>query len=370
MIRSILALSLIVQLAMAELEQEPNNSFATAQEIFSNDEMIGERQKGEYDYDYYTFIANQRSFKLSFSTQEEQINYTVYIYNQYQKEIGRYRISAGGGSIDRIIGVNPGRVYIKIYAYNRTSSRGTYQLNIDTFEGAENLDLYEIEPNNTLATSQPILLNKIYHGYREYGNYDYDFYKLINKNNSLSIKFNTTEEYMTFYIRVYDKYQKEIKRFTIPKGELELNRSFTAPLGSIYVRVYGYNRTNSSGSYQLSLNSTSSANCEVLPLVYGLPYNGAWSSNCLSKYRSGAYGKSFTFTLNSAQNIEISLNSNEDTYLNLIDKSGNKIAYNDDSDGTTNSKIKMFLQAGEYRVEATTYYPSTLGNFTIKYSAK
>ncbi len=161
MIRYILTLSLLIQVAIAGLEKEPNNSFENAQEIFSNDEMIGERVRAEYLYDYYTFVANKQSFKLSFSTQEEQVNYTIYIYNQQQKEIGRYSILKGGGSLERIIGTHEGRIYIKIYAYNRTDSKGVYQLGVDTFEESENLDLYEIEPNNTLATSQSILLNKI-----------------------------------------------------------------------------------------------------------------------------------------------------------------------------------------------------------------
>ncbi len=370
MIRYIVALSLFVQVAIAGLEKEPNNSFSTAQEIFSNDEMIGYRFKANYDYDYYTFVATKQSFRLLFSTQEEHVSYTIYLYNQQEKEIGRYRIPKGGGSLDRIIGVNSGRIYIKIYAYNRTNSNGAYQLEVDTFENEDNLDLYEIEPNNTLASSQPILLNKVYHGYREYGNYYYDFYKLNNVKRSLSLHFATAEEYMNFYIRIYDKYQKEIKRFTIPKGETEFDISFVAPLGNLYVRLYGYNNTYSSGAYQLSLNSLSEANCELISLVSGAVYNGSWNNSCLSSNRSGAYAKNFTFKINYPQTVEIALNSDKDTYLNLMDKNGNRVAFNDDSDGTTNSKINMFLEAGEYKIEATTYYPSTLGNFIIKYSSK
>ncbi len=371
MIRYIIALSLFIQIAVAGIEKEPNDSFVDAQEIFSNDEMIGERLKGEYFHDYYTFIATKQSFKLLFSTQEEQISYTIYLYNKEHKEIGRYRIAKGGGSLERIVGVHEGRIYIKIYGANSTNSRGTYQLEIDAFENSEDLDLYEIEPNNTLATSRSILLNKIYNGYRERGESTYDFYKLNNVNNSLSLHFSTKEEYIKFYIRVYDQYRNEVKKFTIPIGELEFNTSFVAPLGSLYIRIYGYNSTDSSGLYQVSLNSLSEANCEVVSLISNVVHNGSWNDSCLSSYRSGAYAKSFSFKLNSAKHIDISLDSNKDTYLNLIDKSGNNIAFNDDrGDGSTNSRINMFLKAGEYKIEATTYYPSTLGDFSIKYSAK
>ena len=370
MIRYILTLSLLIQVAIAGLEREPNNSFENAQEIFSNDEMIGERVRAEYLYDYYTFVANKQSFKLSFSTQEEQVSYTIYIYNQQQKEIGRYSISKGGGSLEKILGVLKGRIYIKIYAYNRTNSKGIYQLGVDTFEERENLDLYEIEPNNTLATSHSILLNKVYNGYREQGNYDYDFYKLDNKNSSLSILFSTPEEYINFSIKIYDRYQREIKRFSVPAGELEFSRAFSVPLGSLYMRVYGYNRTASSGSYQVSLNNLSTTDCSVASLLSNSIYNGSWSSSCLSNDRSGAYAKNFNFTISSARNIEINLKSRQDTYMKLFDKNGVEVAFNDDSDGSTNSKINMFLQSGEYKIEATTYYPNTLGDFTIKYSAK
>jgi hypothetical protein len=96
-----------------------------------------------------------------------------------------------------------------------------------------------------------------------------------------------------------------------------------------------------------------------------------WSSNCLSSDRTGAYAKKFGFTLSSAKNIEINLKSEKDTYMKLFNQSGAEIDFNDDeSKFSTNSTIKRFLEPGEYKIEATTYYPNILGDFSINYSAK
>ena len=95
---------------------------------------------------------------------------------------------------------------------------------------------------------------------------------------------------------------------------------------------------------------------------------GNWESSCTSVHRPGAYAKYYTFSLSSSQTVTIDLQSSTDTYLFLLNGSGQNgtvIAENDDSNSTFNSQIILTLPAGTYTVEATTFDPSSTGNFVV-----
>ena len=71
-----------------------------------------------------------------------------------------------------------------------------------------------------------------------------------------------------------------------------------------------------------------------------------------------------------AGSVSVTLSSDEDTYLYLMEgegKSGDEKASNDDiSSGNTNSQIPVTqLETGTYTIEATTYHAETTGNFTL-----
>ena len=103
---------------------------------------------------------------------------------------------------------------------------------------------------------------------------------------------------------------------------------------------------------------------------------GSWDDTCLSENNApgGAgdrYARFYTFTLTEATDIVISLSSDEDTYLYLLDghgKGGDTLHQNDDIAGggaNLNSRLSVILQPGSYTIEATTYSPETSGNFTL-----
>ena len=102
---------------------------------------------------------------------------------------------------------------------------------------------------------------------------------------------------------------------------------------------------------------------------------GSWDDNCLSDKAalSGTgdrYARFYTFTLEEAADVKITLESGEDTYLYLLEgrgRSGNALHENDDIllGSNTNSRLSVTLQPGEYTIEATTYYAQTDGDFTL-----
>ena len=103
---------------------------------------------------------------------------------------------------------------------------------------------------------------------------------------------------------------------------------------------------------------------------------GSWDDTCLSEKDApgGAgdrYARFYTFRLTEATDIVISLSSDEDTYLYLLeghDRDGDTLHSNDDIAGggvNLNSRLSVTLQPGSYTVEATTYSPEIVGDFTL-----
>ena len=103
---------------------------------------------------------------------------------------------------------------------------------------------------------------------------------------------------------------------------------------------------------------------------------GSWDDACLSEKQApgGAgdrYARYYTFTLTEAADVTVTLESDEDTYLYLLDgqgKDGQTLHSNDDIAGggvNLNSRLSVTLQPGDYTIEATTYKPTTGGDFTL-----
>lgn len=96
--------------------------------------------------------------------------------------------------------------------------------------------------------------------------------------------------------------------------------------------------------------------------------SGTWVSSCASTHRTGRYAKYYTFTVSSSQQVSITLESSRDTYLYLLEGSGENgavITSDDDSGGGFNSRIVRTLTAGTYTAEATTFDAATTGTFVI-----
>ena len=103
---------------------------------------------------------------------------------------------------------------------------------------------------------------------------------------------------------------------------------------------------------------------------------GSWDDTHLSEKAalSGAgdrYARFYTFTLEEAADVKITLESGEDTYLYLLEGHGSSgtVLYEEDDivlGVNTDSRLSENLQAGDYTIEATTYYAQTDGDFTLK----
>lgn len=138
------------------------------------------------------------------------------------------------------------------------------------------------------------------------------------------------------------------------------------------------------GSGFAMLDAISADPC-ITPIGAGGTFNGTWSSACLSASRPGDdanngdrskeyYALFYTFTLGEDSDVSISLTSSTstDTFLYLLEgagKDGEIINRNDDvSSGGSNRNSGLddiSLDAGDYTIEATTYDPTTVGDFTL-----
>ena len=124
----------------------------------------------------------------------------------------------------------------------------------------------------------------------------------------------------------------------------------------------------------------------VNPIDGSGAHTGTWGdASCVSETRPNDaddggtagetyYARFYTFTLDEASDVTVTLKSDEDTYLYLLDghgKSGRVVAENDDlNDDNRDSRITKRLDAGDYTIEATTYDENTAGSFTLTVEAE
>lgn len=111
--------------------------------------------------------------------------------------------------------------------------------------------------------------------------------------------------------------------------------------------------------------------CVVQPISANSLTNGALTNGCDSAHNPGAYAKYFSFNLAAASNVTIDLSSTVfDTFAFLLSGSGvsgSVLAYNDDANGSTNSRIyQANVAAGSYTIEATGFSAVVPGAFTLQ----
>ncbi|HEX6899891.1 MAG TPA: fibronectin type III domain-containing protein [Thermoanaerobaculia bacterium] len=140
--------------------------------------------------------------------------------------------------------------------------------------------------------------------------------------------------------------------------------------------VYRIRATNGSGDSPYSneasittvAGSCSSSNFTITPgqsLASELS-----SSDCNSSVRTSSYCDRFAFTATAGVSYTIAMSSSSfDTYLVLKNASGTVVATNDDTDGTTNSRIvHTAASSGTYTIEATSFQNSATGPYTVSLS--
>ena len=92
----------------------------------------------------------------------------------------------------------------------------------------------------------------------------------------------------------------------------------------------------------------------------------SWTAECQSQSRQNSYARYYTFTLTEQAVVTITLESETDSYLFLLDYAEDIIVENDDIDtGNFNSRVTRTLDPGDYTIEATTYDGAATGNFTL-----
>ena len=118
----------------------------------------------------------------------------------------------------------------------------------------------------------------------------------------------------------------------------------------------------------------------IVRIAEDMTIDGKWDGTCPSNREPEQYGGSgarfaryYSFALNAAADVSITLTSSEDTYLYLLDgtgKDGPDLYENDDiiPGSNLNSRIEQRLQPGEYTIEATTYYSQKTGEFKLEVS--
>ena len=96
---------------------------------------------------------------------------------------------------------------------------------------------------------------------------------------------------------------------------------------------------------------------------------GSWTGDCDSLNRSGSNARYYSFSLPQQNEVHISLTSDQDTYLFLLEgegRDGTVLSENDDVEvGNTSSALTTTLAPGSYTVEATTYSAGATGDFTL-----
>ena len=99
---------------------------------------------------------------------------------------------------------------------------------------------------------------------------------------------------------------------------------------------------------------------------------GQWEVDCESENRTGSYARYYSFTLEMESEVTITLESEVDTWVYLLEGAGRSgaVRYNNDDivSGNTDSQIKETLAAGSYTIEATTYNAGDTGSFTLTVS--
>ena len=96
--------------------------------------------------------------------------------------------------------------------------------------------------------------------------------------------------------------------------------------------------------------------------------SGTWSSDIASVHLLGRYAKFYAFRLNRRGRVRLTLESSVDTYMFLLagaGKNGVVLQRNDDYGSTLDSRITRTLDAGDYTIEATTYWVGRTGDFDL-----
>ncbi len=120
----------------------------------------------------------------------------------------------------------------------------------------------------------------------------------------------------------------------------------------------------------VNLSNSTSAQTDCVQALSSATVEGSWSADCPSRSRDSTYARFYIFTLDQEAEVTVTLESETDPYLFLLDDSDAIVAENDDrAAGNYDSMIEERLDSGTYTVEATTYSAGVTGSFTLTVTA-
>ncbi|MDE0605494.1 MAG: hypothetical protein OXI18_13925, partial [bacterium] len=147
----------------------------------------------------------------------------------------------------------------------------------------------------------------------------------------------------------------------------ELHGSVTAKVQS----GYGYTASATDGSASVSVTDDDDAPDDacVAALSGSGTVGASWHSSCVSVARKGRFARFFTFSLDAQATVRIDLTSHWDNYLylrsGLNSRANGVVAHTSHGGPGLNARIVRTLDAGDYTIEATTYWAKRSGTFTL-----
>ena len=203
----------------------------------------------------------------------------------------------------------------------------------------------------------------------------------LDEETEVELSLESSEDTYLFLLRGADSGGSVVdENDDVESGNTNSGLTLTLGAGTYTVEATTY-RSEVTGSFTLSISPAGSTTTPSEPgacfqslgtLTGEVTRTGQWASDCASTHRDDRYARFYAFTLDEETEVELSLESSEDTYLFLLrgaDSGGSVVDENDDVEsGNTNSAITLTLGAGTYTVEATTYSSEATGSFTLSIS--
>lgn len=365
--------------ALLPNDQEPNNTYQTAQIVQINSTITGRLNYGNvngFDTEDWFKITIPEEGTLKFkSTSPDNNDYYIKLYDIDGTSILSQSEVYPLGDVDSVMKTNlvAGTYYCRVHNYQ--ANHGSYYLYI-TFKPA--LLPNDQEPNNTYQTARTVQLNSATTGRLNYGNVNgfdtEDWFKVtIPEEGTLSFR-STSPDNNDYYIKLYDIDGTTILSQTevYPLGDVDSVMKRNLSAGTYYCRVHNYLANH--GSYHLSNRFTPA----LLP-------NDPEPNNTVAQAKPFPMGSTITGRINYvlggvADNADwyyidmpddgvlkvISTSpDNNDYYIRLVDVDGNRVLATSNVYplGEVDSVFGTNLMAGRYYILVYPYQ----GNFGSYY---
>lgn len=199
-------------------------------------------------------------------------------------------------------------------------------------------------------------------------NYD-DWFFNAGSGDIIEIRQNKNGSSLDSYVQLLDSSMNLIAYDDDSGGSYNSYLRRTLSSGGRYtIRAKGYG--SSTGAYTLNLIKQSSPPaCDG----EGDPRNISFEQSLSGNLCNNADTDTFFFSATAGRAIQIDMiksSSGLDSYLELYNSGGSRIAYNDDGAGNYNSRIAYTISsAGTYRIVARSYSGSSSGNYTVTLKA-